>query len=548
RGRLHPARVRIAERLGKADDPRVFSLLAIHGAGIPTEFPAEAADQAARARFEVPKGYTDLTGLPLVTIDGADARDFDDAVWAEPDGEGWHLVVAIADVAHYVPAGSPLDREAEKRGNSVYLPDRVVPMLPEALSNGLCSLVPGEERLCLAADLWIDGDGNLSRHRFRRGVMRSHARLTYEQVQAARDGSPDETTAALLDTAIALLYGAFAALSKAREARGTLDLDLPERVVRIGEDGHVVGIAERTRLDSHRLIEEFMIAANVAAAESLAGSRLGCIYRVHDAPDPTRLDALRDALSPLGYRLAKGQVIRPRAFTQVLDRVRGTAQAPLVNELILRSQAQAAYSPDNIGHFGLALPLYAHFTSPIRRYADLTVHRALIRRFSLGSDGTTEEEQERLEEVAEHISVTERRAAAAEREAVDRFTAAFLMGRIGEVFSGRIMGVTRFGLFVRLAETGADGLVPVSTLPDDFYHHDEAAHCLVGRRWGRVFGLGAPVTVRLVQAEPLTGGCLLNLVDADEGAPGELAPRAMVPGAHAARPRGRPPQRGKRRR
>ena len=542
-GRLRPARVRVMERLGRSDDPKVFSLLALHGAGIPTAFPDAALRDAEAATFRIPDDYADLRALPLVTIDGADARDFDDAVFAEPDGAGWHLVVAIADVAHYVRPGSPLDREAERRGNSVYLPDRVVPMLPEALSNGLCSLVPDEDRLCLAAHLWIDAAGNLVRHRFERGVMRSHARLTYEQAQAAQDGQPQPDLEPLMAVTIRPLYGAFAALSKARAERGTLDLDLPERIVQLGTDGHVTGIGTRTRLDSHRLIEEFMIAANVAAAQSLTGGPTACLYRVHDAPDDARLEALRDALSPLGYRLARGQVIRPRAFTQILDRVQGTAHAPMVNEMVLRAQAQANYSPDNIGHFGLALPLYAHFTSPIRRYADLTVHRALIRRFSLGRDGTSDEEQARLAPIGDHISMTERRSATAERDSVDRFTAAYLAEQVGQTFDGRIQGVTKFGLFVRLAETGADGLVPISTLPEDFYAHEETAQCLVGRRWGRIFGLGADVRAQLVQADALTGGCLLKLVDVEDGAPGDLAPKALkenraMPGRSGPKPRG----------
>ena len=547
-GRLGTRRVRIVERLGDPLDRRAIGLVAIHAAGIPTVFPDDAVRQAESARLEVPKGRTDLRSVPLVTIDGADARDFDDAVWAEPDPErsgGWHLIVAIADVAHYVAAGSALDREAFRRGNSCYLPDRVVPMLPEALSNGLCSLVPGEDRLCLAAHLWIDGDGRLHRHRFERGVMRSAARLTYEQVQSARNGEPDETTAALAETVLDPLYGAFSALTRARAKRGTLDLDLPERVVRFDEAGHACGIGLRLRLDSHRLIEEFMIAANVAAAEALTHKSFPCLYRVHDAPDRAKLEALREFLSPLGYAVARGQVVRPRAFTQILERARGTPHADMVNEMVLRCQAQAAYAPDNIGHFGLALPLYTHFTSPIRRYADLTVHRALIRCLGLGGgDGTPDEELARLEPIGEHISITERRAASAERDALDRFVAAFLSDHVGGVFHGRVTGVTRFGLFVRLHDTGADGLVPVSTLPDDFYHHDSAGHALIGERWGRVFRLGAQVRVRLAEADPVTGSCVLGLLDAEEGAPGDLP--EIRSGAPAGRRRqSAPRQRGR---
>ncbi len=522
-GRLGQGRAIVLERLGDAAEPRAISLIAIHANGIPTEFAGDALAQAAAAEPAGLAGREDLRAVPLVTIDGADARDFDDAVWAETDADpqnpgGWHLLVAIADVGHYVPPGSPLDREARRRGNSCYFPDRVVPMLPEALSNGLCSLKPGEPRAVLAAHLWIDRDGRLKRHRFIRGLMRSAARLTYEQVQAARNGSPDDLTGPLLDPVLAPLYGAYEALAKARTERGTLDLDLPERTVRLDPSGKVASIAVRTRLDSHRLIEEFMIAANVAAAETLERRQRPCLYRIHATPDPAKLEALREFLAPLGYTLAKGQVIRPRVFAQILAKAAGRPESPVINQVILRSQAQAVYSPDNIGHFGLALTHYAHFTSPIRRYADLVVHRALIELLHLGPGGITPAEQAQLDSTGEHVSMTERRAAEAERDAVDRFVAAFMADRVGGTFSGTIGGVTRFGLFVTLSETGADGLVPISTLPDDFYVHDERDHALIGRRWGRVYRLGAAVRVRLVEADPLTGSTLLALLDDEQGA------------------------------
>ncbi len=521
--RFGPRRATVVERLGAADAPEAISLVAIHAAGIPTEFPRAAIEQA-EAAVEAPLGdRTDLRAVPLVTIDGPDARDFDDAVWAEPDPDpanagGWQLIVAIADVGHYVPGDSPLDREAFRRGNSCYFPDRVVPMLPEALSNGLCSLKPGAPRACLAAHLWIDRDGHLRRHRFVRGLMRSAARLTYEQIQTARNGQPDDTTGPLMDAVIHPLYGAFAALAAARAERGTLELDLPERKVQLDEQGRVAGIAVRQRLDSHRLIEEFMIAANVAAAQTLAGRGHPCLYRIHDAPDRARLEALREFLAPLGYRLAKGQVPRPRVFTQLLKQAEGRPEAETVNQMVLRSQAQAVYSAENIGHFGLALPQYAHFTSPIRRYADLTVHRALIRVLRLGAGGAHDEELARLDGIGEHISFTERRANEAERDAMDRYVAGFLSDQVGQVLEGRISGVTRFGLFVTLHETGADGLVPISTLPDDYYEHDERRHALVGRSWGRVFRLGSPVRARVMEADRLSGSTVFRLVDADDGA------------------------------
>jgi ribonuclease R len=421
-----------------------------------------------------------------------------------------------------VPAESPLDKEAFNRGNSCYFPNRVVPMLPEALSNGVCSLVPGENRACLAVRMRISSEGRALGHKFVRGLMRSHARLTYEQVQAARNGSPDETTEPLLDLVINPLYGAYDALSAARDARGTLDLEIPEHVVTIAESGpnagSVTSIGMRSRLDSHRLIEEFMISANVAAADTLISRRTPCLFRIHDSPDQTRLEALREFLKPLGYNLKAGPVERPGSFAQILTRAKGRPESDIVNQMILRSQAQAVYSPDNIGHFGLALPKYAHFTSPIRRYSDLTVHRGLIRCLGLGKDGAPDGELERLHAIGEHISFTERRAAQAERDAVDRFVAAYLQEQVGSVFAGRITGVTRFGLFVALNETGADGLVPISTLPDDYYDHEEAAHALIGRRWGRVFRLGASVRVQLVEADPITGSTLFSLMDAEDGA------------------------------
>ncbi len=525
--RLGAREVRVVERLGRIDETRALSLISIHEHDLPTEFTQAALAEAAAAGPAAAGGREDLREIPLVTIDGADARDFDDAVWAEPDGDpnnpgGWHLVVAIADVAHYVAPGSALDKAAYERGNSAYFPDRVVPMLPEALSNGWCSLKPDEERPCLAAHLWIDGDGRALRHRFLRGLMRSAARLTYGQAQAAWDGRPDEATAPLLEGVVRPLFGAYRALARARQARGTLDLDLPERQVVLGPDGEVAAIRPSERYDSHRLIEEFMIAANVAAAATLEDARQPCMYRIHEAPDPQKLEALRQVLDGLGLRLARGQVIKPRLFGHILDKVRGRPEAAMVNELILRSQSQAAYAPDNVGHFGLALARYAHFTSPIRRYADLLVHRALIAGLGLGGGGLPPDAAAQFAEQARHISMTERRAQAAEREAVDRFTAAFLKARIGEVFTGRINGVTRFGLFVTLDDSGADGLVPISTLPEDYYDHIAAEHSLVGRRWGRRYRLGERVSVRLTEADPITGGMVLELLGESDQA-GETA-------------------------
>jgi ribonuclease R len=519
-------RARVVERLGDTGNPKTISLIAIHSLDIPTEFPAAAIEQAEAAQPVALGKRTDLRQVPLVTIDGSDARDFDDAVWAEADTDpdnagGWHILVAIADVAWYVRPGDALDRAAYERGNSVYFPDRVVPMLPEALSNELCSLKPAVERACLAVHMRLDARGKKIRHRFVRGLMLSAARLTYEQVQAARDGDPDDTTRPLIETVIAPLYGAYAALETDRQSRGTLDLDLPERRVTLGPNGRVAAIEARQRLDSHKLIEEFMIAANVAAAETLERLKQPCMYRVHDAPDPAKLAALREFLEGLeteGLRLAKGQVVRPRHFNELLHHAAGTPFAPMINELVLRSQAQAIYSPANLGHFGLALARYAHFTSPIRRYSDLLVHRALVAGHNaageaFGEGGLPPTEPKDFAAMGEHISQTERRAAAAERSAIDRYTAAYLADRVGASFRGRVNGVTRFGLFITLDDTGADGLLPMSSLPSDYYIHEENQHRLIGRRWGRIYRLGDIVTVKLREANTVTGGLILELLE-----------------------------------
>ena len=508
---------KVTERLGKLADPRTFSLIAIHTHGIPDEFDAETLAEADNARPVVVDGRTDLRDLPLVTIDGDKARDFDDAVWAEPDQDkrnagGWHIIVAIADVAWYVRSETALDRTARDRGNSVYFPDRVVPMLPETLSNDLCSLKPTEDRACLAAHIWIGASGALKRHKFVRGVMRSAARLTYEQVERAHGGTYDDVTDPLAISVIAPLYGAFSSLARARETRGTLDLDLPEREVVIGDNGQIERIEPSARLDSHRLIEEFMIAANVAAAEMLEAADWPAMYRVHDAPPLGKIEALRQSLDTLGYRLAKGNILKPLNFLTILRKAADSEHQQLISELILRSQAKAVYNPTNGGHFGLALRRYCHFTSPIRRYADILVHRGLIAALKLGEGGLAKEEGSQFDEAGQHISATERRATAAERDALDRFAVAFVADRVGATFQGRISGVTRFGLFVTLEETGTDGLVPMRTLPHDYYVHDDVRHCLVGENTGLTFRFGDRLTVRLEEANLVTGGLVFSVV------------------------------------
>jgi ribonuclease R len=519
---LKPARV--VERLGRVGDARSVSLICIATHDIPAEFSPEALEEAAAAGAVGLDGREDLRGIPLITIDGDDARDFDDAVYAETDGDGFRLLVAIADVAAYVRPESGLDREARRRGNSVYFPDRVVPMLPEELSNGWCSLRPEEDRGCLFAELRIDAAGRKTAHRFGRGLMRSAARMTYEQVQLAQDAGADGD---LPPGVRQPLYAAFAALLAARQQRGTLDLDLPERRVLLNAAGQVQAIVPRPRLDSHRLIEEFMVLANVAAAEELERLRQPSVYRVHAPPSPEKLRNLRDFLSTLGISMPPGDQVHPRDLDRVLRAAAGTEHAVVVNETMLRSQSQAQYAIDNIGHFGLSLPAYAHFTSPIRRYADLAVHRALIRGLKLGEGGLTEAGAAVLAEAADHITATERRAAAAEREAIDRYMSAFMADKVGAVFAGRISGVTRFGLFVTLAETGASGIVPMGSLEDDFWVHDETQQALIGRRTGKSWRLAQPVEVRLAEATPLTGGLVFHIQPAAgrAGSSGRNGPR-----------------------
>jgi len=528
--RLGLREARVVENLGNGDEPGAFGRIALAAQGIPTEFSPEAIAQAEAAGPVVVEGVReDLREIPLVTIDGEDAKDFDDAVWAAPDESednkgGFQLLVAIADVAHYVRSGDALDQEAAKRGNSVYLPDRVVPMLPEALSNGWCSLKPLEDRGCLAVRIRIDKDGNKLDHRFLRGVMRSAARLTYTQVQAAVDGVPPADMPDLPggDRAgfLAPLMGAYRALLTARSRRGTLELDLPELRILVAEDGQVTGIDRRERYDSHRLIEEFMILANVCAAETLEAKGWPCMYRVHDEPDELKVEALSEFVAALpgeyGLRLAKGQSVRPIQFTQLISKAQETPFAELLQDLVLRSQAQAVYDPENIGHFGLGLMRYAHFTSPIRRYSDLLVHRALIGALGLGPGALDKQAGIGFRTIGEHISMTERRAAAAERDASDRYAAAYMQDKVGEVFSARVTGVGRFGLFARLHATGVDGLIPMSNLPDDRYDVDETHHLLEGRRWGAIFSLGQSVEVRVLDADGMTGRLTLALESAED--------------------------------
>ena len=529
-------KARVTERIGDSKAPRAISLLAIHANFIPTLFSDAALAQADAAMPAALDGRTDLRALPLVTIDGIDARDFDDAVWAEADLDpanpgGWHILVAIADVAHYVRHNDALDRDARERGNSVYFPDRVVPMLPEALSNGLCSLKPEEDRACLAVHIFLSSEGEIRRHEFVRGLMRSAARLDYAQLQRALDGHPDDALEPLMAQIVAPLHGAFLALEAARKKRGALELDLPEREVKFAADGSVARISEAPRYDSHRLIEEFMIAANVAAAETLEAKRGPCIYRVHDQPDAAKLEGLREVLAGFGLKLTKSRHITPLNINQILAKAADGPNQHLVNTLVLRAQARAEYTPHNLGHFGLGLKRYAHFTSPIRRYSDLLVHRALIAALGFGEDGLPDGADTEFGEICVHLSATERRAVAAERDAMDRYTAAFLAAHVGADFPGRVSGVARFGLFIVLDETGADGLIPARSLGTARPHHDPVRHSLtIGKAQVTI---GDRVVVRLEEADALTGGMIFELLEING------KPWKERSGSKSSKPRGR---------
>ena len=509
---------KVKERLGSLRSEKAVSLIAIHAHEIPQVFSPAALREAEEAKPATLQGREDWRDLPLVTIDPPDAKDHDDAVHAEPDPDpankgGTILTVAIADVAFYVRPGSALDRDALTRGNSVYFPDRVVPMLPERISNDLCSLVPGEARGALAVRMIVDANGRKRAHSFHRILMRSAAKLSYAQAQAAIDGQPDDTTGPLLASVLKPLYDAYAVVKRARDARDPLDLDLPERKILLKPDGTVDRVIVPERLDAHKLIEEFMILANVAAAETLEQKALPLIYRVHDEPTLEKVHNLQEFLKTLDMPFAKSGALRPALFNRVLAQVKGHDSELLVNEVVLRSQAQAEYSAENYGHFGLNLRRYAHFTSPIRRYADLVVHRALIRALGLGEGALPPTETpESLSEVAAQISVTERRAMKAERETTDRLIAHFLADRIGATFQGRISGVTRAGLFVKLTDTGADGLIPIRTLGTEYFNYDEARHALVGSRSGAMHRLGDVVAVRLVEAAPVAGALRFELL------------------------------------
>jgi ribonuclease R len=517
-GRFGLAHAQVKERLGSIKSEKAVSLIAIHAHNIPNEFPKPVLDEAERAEPASLAGREDWRSLPLITIDPADAKDHDDAVHAAPDEDannegGFIVTVAIADVAAYVRPGSAMDKEAQERGNSVYFPDRVVPMLPERISNNLCSLRPREDRPALAVRMVIAPDGRKKSHTFHRVMMRSAEKLSYQQAQAAIDGRPDETAKPILDTMLKPLWAAYELVKKARDIREPLFLDLPERKIVLNPDGTVDRVFVPERLEAHKLIEEFMILANVAAAEALekAGSEL--VYRVHDEPSLEKMRALSEVLASVGLKIPSQGALKPELFNRILRSVEGTEHQLFINEVVLRSQSQAEYSAENYGHFGLNLRRYAHFTSPIRRYADLLVHRALITALKAGKDGlppdTTRAE---LIEISAKISAAERRAMAAERETIDRLIAHFLADRIGATFDGQISGVTKGGLFIKLQETGADGFVPAATIGDDYYRFDEKTHSMRGDDTGETYRLGDKVQVKLVEAAPVAGALRFEIL------------------------------------
>jgi ribonuclease R len=541
--RMGLARARVLSVIGSVATEKAISMIAIHSHGIPYIFPDSVIAEADAAGPADMKNREDWRHLPLITIDPADAKDHDDAVYAEPDPspdnpDGVIVVVAIADVSWYVRPNSSLDREALRRGNSVYFPDRVVPMLPERISNELCSLKENVERPALAVRMVFSKEGRKASHTFHRIMMKSAAKLSYQQAQTAIDGTPDDQTGPLLEPILKPLWSAYKILKGGRDRRQPLELDMPERKILLKSDGTVDRVIVPDRLDAHKLIEEMMIQANVAAAETLEKRKQSLIYRIHDAPSMAKQETLRQFLGTLEMSLAHGN-LRSNHFNQILERVEGKPYQVMVNEMVLRSQSQAIYSPENIGHFGLNLLKYAHFTSPIRRYADLIVHRALVATLGLGAGALTMEEEGQLDDIAAEISTFERRAMAAERETVDRLIAHHLVGRIGEAFDGRISGVTKSGLFVSLPAYGADGFVPISTLGNDYYIYDEAHQAISGERSGLGFRLGDSVEVKLVEAAPLAGALRFQILS-----DGRQMPTA-VRSFHKSAKRGREPVRKK---
>lgn len=549
-GRPPRMTARVTQRLGDPFEARSFSLIAIHKHSIPNVFTDELIEEAGRVAKQPLGEREDLSHLPIVAIDPADARDHDDAVWAAPDDDpsnpgGWRAIVAIADVSFYVRPGSLLDKEARRRGNSVYFPDRVVPMLPEILSADVCSLKEGEDRAAMACHFRVSKDGKLSDWRFSRAVIRVAANIAYEDAQDAIDAlgakrEPDTVAPELARAALLPLWDCWAALSKARDAREPLDLDLPERRIVLDEKGRILSVAPRERLDAHRLIEDYMIAANVCAAKALEAKKSPVMYRIHEPPSREKLVALKDYLETFDVSFALGQVVRPATFNHVLKRIGDSDFKPQVMEQVLRTQTQAYYGPANHGHFGLALGSYAHFTSPIRRYADLVVHRSLVSAYRLGEGGLSADDAANMERVGEVISTLERRAMEAERETVDRYVAAYLSEHVGQVMEARITGVANFGFFATVDGVGGDGLVPARDLGTEYFRYDEKSQALVGDESGDRFVSGQHLQLRLVEANPVSGALRFELPDGKGSAGGARDDRRRGGPKRVIKHRGRP--------
>ncbi len=542
---------RITERLGSLGSPKAASLIATHMHELPTTFSSEALAEAETAENPLPDTErVDLRDIPLLTIDGADARDFDDAIFAESSKNGFHLIVAIADVAYYVREDSALDHDAYQRGNSVYFPDRVIPMLPERLSNSLCSLMPHEDRYCLAVHIWIDKRGVVENYQFVRGIMRSQARLTYEEAEVLRPQSPDskqqfsskksknnqqknvqknskndeqeneQINKQIKPQILADLWSAYQALAVERDKRGALDLNLPEYKINFDSSGNVAHISPKARLESHRLIETFMIAANVCAADFLIKNRARGIFRAHEAPDADKLEELRNLLKMSGYNLAKGNISAGN-FNIILHKSQKEANGFMIHNAVLRAQMQAYYSAENLGHFGLSLGKYCHFTSPIRRYSDLVVHRAIVALIDSQSSrhkandnknivNKKEAANKSLVSVALHVSETERKAMMAERDAADRYKVSYMARHIGSVFSGIISGLNEHGIFVTIVDNGITGFIPLRHIGEDFFIYEKKNACFRGRRSNKKFTIGDAMLIKIAEANAITGSLLFR--------------------------------------
>ncbi len=492
----------IVEVLGDHMAPGMEIDVAIRNHDLPYVWPDAVLDEAARFPVSVPadaiKNRVDLRALPFVTIDGEDAKDFDDAVYCAPQAKGWVLYVAIADVGYYVKPRSALDVEAYNRGNSVYFPERVIPMLPEALSNGLCSLKPEVDRLTMVCEMAISASGKITRYQFHEAVIHSHARLTYNQVYAMIEKGDVELQERYKKLVPHLqdLFDIYRTLHKARQLRGSIDFDLPETKIIFGNDKKIEKIVPLHRNDAHRLIEECMLCANICAAEFLLKHDLATLFRVHEGPTDEKLEDLRKFLGEMGLKLPGGAKPTPKDYAKLLTAIADRPDARIIQTVLLRSLSQAIYSPENKGHFGLAFDAYAHFTSPIRRYPDLVVHRH-IRHILQGNYKHTEDSLALLEKEGEHCSTTERRADDATREVVDWLKCEFMLDKVGEEFDGAITSVTGFGFFVELKDIYVEGLVHISTLPNDYYQFDPMKQAMLGERSGRRFRLGDPVQVRV---------------------------------------------------